>query len=485
MAAQPTHSEPAGRRPGRGRAQGGEPDEPRRRSPAGRRGLLARASRELPAPGRRAAAAPRGRSRRARGAPRGWTCCGRGDLAIAPPRGPRALELARASRPLPQPPRRRGRPRARPYSLGPTRGRWEHEAGPRRGRPAPLDAAPRNPGVGAGGKAGANRAAVAIVKAVLALATAAGSPDGVGLAQAALAGGGLLDAEPSIAIGLAIDPFVPGDRSRRRCGGTRLSRRRRPRRAAEARVRPDLPRPSPPPRRPCDRGRGGPARGDRRPTGPVSRIRRPGPHPGAPRPDAPRARRRTRRRRTGGPQAARGAVGLPGYNSVLMARGRLRARARTRGRRRRRTCSSSDAAATRGPCAIRPRSRGAPRPRSPSAQRSGRRRSSPRRRSRSPVRSAPQGRSGSPCAPSASRGGAEAAAALEEAVEALATSPARLEHARALVDRGGARRRSGSGAPAARRGPRRAGARRRRARRVRARPAALAGPPPPRPGDGA
>jgi DNA-binding CsgD family transcriptional regulator len=56
-------------------------------------------------------------------------------------------------------------------------------------------------------------AADAIVKAVLALATtAAGSPDGVGMAEAALAGGHLLDAEPSIAISLALGPLVWGDR---------------------------------------------------------------------------------------------------------------------------------------------------------------------------------------------------------------------------------------------------------------------------------
>ena len=56
-------------------------------------------------------------------------------------------------------------------------------------------------------------AAGTIVKAVLALATtAAGSPDGLGMAEAALAGGHLLDAEPSIAIGLALDPLVWGDR---------------------------------------------------------------------------------------------------------------------------------------------------------------------------------------------------------------------------------------------------------------------------------
>lgn len=56
-------------------------------------------------------------------------------------------------------------------------------------------------------------AADAIVKAVLALATAAaGSPEGVGMAEAALAGGHLLDAEPSIAISLAIAALVWGDR---------------------------------------------------------------------------------------------------------------------------------------------------------------------------------------------------------------------------------------------------------------------------------
>jgi DNA-binding CsgD family transcriptional regulator len=52
-----------------------------------------------------------------------------------------------------------------------------------------------------------------IVKATVALATtAAGAPEGVALAEAALARGHLLDAEPSIAIGLAIAPLVWADR---------------------------------------------------------------------------------------------------------------------------------------------------------------------------------------------------------------------------------------------------------------------------------
>jgi DNA-binding CsgD family transcriptional regulator len=56
-------------------------------------------------------------------------------------------------------------------------------------------------------------AAGTIVKAVVALATtAAGTPDGIAMAEAALARGHLLDAEPSIAIGLAIAPLVWGDR---------------------------------------------------------------------------------------------------------------------------------------------------------------------------------------------------------------------------------------------------------------------------------
>lgn len=56
-------------------------------------------------------------------------------------------------------------------------------------------------------------AADTIVKAVVALATtAAGSPEGIGMAEAVLARGHLLEAEPSIAIGLALAPLVWGDR---------------------------------------------------------------------------------------------------------------------------------------------------------------------------------------------------------------------------------------------------------------------------------
>ena len=43
------------------------------------------------------------------------------------------------------------------------------------------------------------------------------------------------------------------------------------------------------------------------------------------------------------------------------------------------------------------------------------------------------------------RGGGDGLALLEEATEVLAASPARLEHARALVDLGAAQRRSGTG----------------------------------------
>ncbi len=53
----------------------------------------------------------------------------------------------------------------------------------------------------------------AVLAALVALAlTAAGSPDGVGLAATVVASGALLDAEPSIAIGLAVEPLVWGDR---------------------------------------------------------------------------------------------------------------------------------------------------------------------------------------------------------------------------------------------------------------------------------
>jgi class 3 adenylate cyclase/DNA-binding CsgD family transcriptional regulator len=56
-------------------------------------------------------------------------------------------------------------------------------------------------------------AADAIVKTALALATtAAGSPDGVEMAEAALASGRLFETEPSIAVSLAIAPLVWGDR---------------------------------------------------------------------------------------------------------------------------------------------------------------------------------------------------------------------------------------------------------------------------------
>ena len=56
-------------------------------------------------------------------------------------------------------------------------------------------------------------AAATIVKAAVALATtAAGGPDGPDQAEAALARGHLLDAEPSIAIGMAITSLVWGDR---------------------------------------------------------------------------------------------------------------------------------------------------------------------------------------------------------------------------------------------------------------------------------
>ena len=292
-------------------------------------------------------------------------------------------------------------------------------------------------------------AAATIVKAAVALATtAAGGPDGPAQAEEALARGHLLDAEPSIAIGMAITSLVWGDRLEAALAAwdevvERATARSEPLRLAFAltfrggvHLR---------------AGRLADAEADERAALDVPQqmwtasavpvdihallaetlLERSGPDAAGEALEAARARR--------------AAVRLPGQQHRPDGARPDPLRARRRPRRPSRTCSSSGAAATPGRCATRRRSRGARTPPS----RCGRptpiaRASWPTRRSSWRAPSAPPARWAWPCAAAGlvDRGdrGVEL---LEEAVEALAPSPARLEHARALVDLGAAQRRTG------------------------------------------
>ena len=132
-----------------------------------------------------------------------------------------------------------------------------------------------------------------------------------------------------------------------------------------------------------------------------------------------------------------------GNNAVLMARGRIRL-ARGLADRLPPICSRLGAPLRSGRCAIQPRSRGAPRRRSPSGPRIRRGHWSWPRRSR--ARSCVRRRRCARCRPAGRRTrprrrrGRRAARGGRRGVRHL---PARLEHARALVDLGAAQRRAG------------------------------------------
>ena len=91
-----------------------------------------------------------------------------------------------------------------------------------RGRSRSLGAGRLGRGGGRRRQRGARRAASR------SRSTAAGSPDGVRLAEDRARGRALLDAEPSIAIGLAIEPLVWGDRLEEALRGVGRGRRARP-----------------------------------------------------------------------------------------------------------------------------------------------------------------------------------------------------------------------------------------------------------------